>query len=67
MLVVNILTRYGYQEAEGVKPLDVQHAEFYMLCILPVCVGVFQILIWNRYSLRSTHLKPSAEITDSSF
>ena len=59
MLVVNILTRYGYQDTDDVKSAGVQHAEFYILCLLPVCLGLCQILIWSRYSLRSTHLKPS--------
>ena len=59
MLVVNILTRYGYQETGGNKSLSVQTAEFHILCFLPVCIGICQILIWSRYSLRSTHTSPA--------
>ncbi|KAI6661643.1 putative membrane protein [Oopsacas minuta] len=63
MLVVNILTRYGYQETDETKSLSVQNAEFHMLCLLPVCIGLYQILIWSNYSLRSTHEKTEADKT----
>ena len=55
MLVVNILTRYGYQETGDNKSLSVQSAEFHILCFFPIFIGLCQIIIWSRYSLRSTH------------
>lgn len=63
MLVVHILTSYGYQEMDDVKPVSVQNAEFHILCLLPVCIGLCQILIWNCYSLRGTHKKKESEKT----
>ena len=65
MLVVNILTRYGYQESGDNKSLSVQSAEFHILCFFPMCIGICQILIWSRYSLRSTHETSNKDLSSS--
>ncbi|KAL2100911.1 hypothetical protein ACEWY4_002672 [Coilia grayii] len=62
MLVVSVLNQYGYEQlkdpAQGVDPSALQSlygAMFYLVCLVPLCVSVLQVLAWRPYSIRNSH------------
>ncbi|KAM4697761.1 transmembrane protein 180-like [Rhinophrynus dorsalis] len=66
MLVVTILNQYGYEnltkKVEQPDPslfLGLHDAMFYLMCIVPLCIALIQILIWTPYSIRSSHVVPA--------
>ncbi|XP_063170949.1 transmembrane protein 180-like [Candoia aspera] len=65
MLVVSILNQFGYADlnskAVDLDPslfLGLHDAMFYMICLVPLCIAVIQILTWTPFSIQNTHLTP---------
>ena len=62
MLVVFILNRHGYESvktATAVPPgvtVDLNSAMFNVMCFIPVSIGLLQLIIWSRYTIRNSHL-----------
>lgn len=72
MLTVWILNQYGYQQFKAIQddpsavdkmdtPLtkdlrDLNSAMFYMTCVIPVVIGLLQVIIWRFFTIRSSHL-----------
>ncbi|XP_013398691.1 transmembrane protein 180 [Lingula anatina] len=59
MLAVAILNRNGYAEYKlgklhsGIDQL--QSSMFYLLCLIPLTLGVLQYAVWSKYTLRDSH------------
>ncbi|XP_062999115.1 transmembrane protein 180-like [Elgaria multicarinata webbii] len=65
MLVVTILNQFGYANLNGnvAQPdpslfLGLHDAMFYMICLVPLCIAVIQILTWTPFSIQNSHLTP---------
>ncbi|KAM8798640.1 transmembrane protein 180-like [Eudromia elegans] len=63
MLVVTILNQFGYENLtnEIAQPdpslfLGLHDAMFYLICLVPLCIAVLQILTWTRFSIQNSHL-----------
>ncbi|KAJ1097195.1 hypothetical protein NDU88_002320 [Pleurodeles waltl] len=62
MLVVMILNQFGYENlnTNGVQPdpslfLGLHGAMFSLICLVPLCIAVLQIITWTPYSIRDSH------------
>ncbi|XP_041133131.1 transmembrane protein 180 [Polyodon spathula] len=62
MLVVSILNQVGYEKLEDIAVVsdqgslqELHDVMFYLVCLVPVCVAVLQILAWTPYSIRESH------------
>ncbi|XP_044289757.1 transmembrane protein 180-like isoform X4 [Varanus komodoensis] len=65
MFVVTILNQFGYANLSGnvAQPdpnlfLGLHDAMFYMICLVPFCIAVIQILTWTPFSIQNSHLTP---------
>uniref|UniRef100_A0A8B9F375 Transmembrane protein 180 n=1 Tax=Amazona collaria TaxID=241587 RepID=A0A8B9F375_9PSIT len=63
MLVVTILNQFGYENLnnEVAQPdprlfLGLHDAMFYLICLVPLCIAVIQILAWAHFSIQNSHL-----------
>ncbi|XP_059717948.1 transmembrane protein 180-like isoform X4 [Haemorhous mexicanus] len=64
MVVVTILNHYGYYNLNNVPGhpdmsrsfLDLHDAMFYLVCLVPLCIAVLQILTWTPFSIQNSHL-----------
>ncbi|XP_042336605.1 transmembrane protein 180-like [Sceloporus undulatus] len=63
MLVVTVLNQFGYAQLnnKAIQPdaqlfLGLHDAMFYMICLVPLCIAVIQILTWTRFSIQNSHL-----------
>ncbi|XP_051488545.1 transmembrane protein 180-like isoform X2 [Apus apus] len=63
MLVVTILNQFGYENLnnEVAQPdprwfLGLHDAMFYLICLVPLCVAVVQILTWTPFSIQNSHV-----------
>ena len=62
MLVVSILNRHGYESvktATAMPPgvtVDLNSTMFNVMCFIPVSIGLLQLIIWSRYTIRNSHL-----------
>ncbi|XP_035404740.1 transmembrane protein 180-like isoform X2 [Cygnus atratus] len=63
MLVVTILNQFGYENLnnEVAQPdpslfLGLHDVMFYLICMVPLCIAVVQILTWTRFSIQNSHL-----------
>ncbi|XP_063270666.1 transmembrane protein 180-like isoform X2 [Prinia subflava] len=63
MVVVKILNHYGYYNLNNVPGgpdirsfLDLHDAMFYLVCLVPLCIAVLQILTWTPFSIQNSHL-----------
>ncbi|XP_025939073.1 transmembrane protein 180-like isoform X2 [Apteryx rowi] len=63
MLVVTILNQFGYENlnSEIAQPdpslfLGLHDAMFYLICLVPLCIAVIQILTWTHFSIQNSHL-----------
>uniref|UniRef100_A0A8C5UH81 MF13A protein n=1 Tax=Malurus cyaneus samueli TaxID=2593467 RepID=A0A8C5UH81_9PASS len=54
MVVVTILNHYGYKNLNNVP--DLHDAMFYLICLVPLCIAVLQILTWTHFSIQNSHL-----------
>ncbi|XP_061456257.1 transmembrane protein 180-like isoform X3 [Rhineura floridana] len=66
MFVVTILNQFGYANLNGkVSQLDpslflgLHDVMFYMICLVPLCIAVIQILTWTPFSIQNSHLTPA--------
>ncbi|KAK5616206.1 hypothetical protein CRENBAI_015680 [Crenichthys baileyi] len=62
MIVLNILNHFGYEELKDValesnqSALESLHSVmFYLVCLVPMCVAVLQVLAWRPFSIRNSH------------
>ncbi|NXM68262.1 MF13A protein, partial [Serilophus lunatus] len=60
MLVVSILNQFGYRNLNNVfgQPdirsfLGLQDAMFYLICLVPLCTAVIQVLMWTPFSIQN--------------
>ncbi|NWX30219.1 MF13A protein, partial [Notiomystis cincta] len=51
MVVVAILNHYGYKNLNNVP--DLHDAMFYLVCLVPLCIAVLQILTWTPFSIQN--------------
>ncbi|NWV66574.1 MF13A protein, partial [Malurus elegans] len=51
MVVVTILNHYGYKNLNNVP--DLHDAMFYLICLVPLCIAVLQILTWTHFSIQN--------------
>ncbi|NWR46339.1 MF13A protein, partial [Regulus satrapa] len=51
MVVITILNHYGYYNLNNVP--DLHDAMFYLVCLVPFCIAVLQILIWTPFSIQN--------------
>ena len=63
MLSVAVLGRYGYLKggdvritSEPVTNPDVADAMFCLAAMTPIIVGIVQLFVWAKYSIRTSHL-----------
>ncbi|OWK61902.1 Transmembrane protein 180 [Lonchura striata] len=63
MVVVTVLNHYGYYNLNNVPGhpdirsfLDLHDAMFYLVCLVPLCIAVLQILTWTSFSIQNSHL-----------
>ncbi|XP_040448549.1 transmembrane protein 180-like isoform X1 [Falco naumanni] len=63
MLVVTILNQFGYENLnnEVARPdpslfLGLHDAMFYLICLVPLCIAVIQILTWTPFSIQNSHM-----------
>ncbi|XP_074014735.1 transmembrane protein 180-like isoform X2 [Numenius arquata] len=63
MLVVTILNQFGYEylNNEDAQPdpslfLGLHDAMFYLICLVPLCIAVIQILAWTPFSIQNSHV-----------
>lgn len=62
MIVLTILNQFGYEQLkEAAKDSDLSALEnlhkimFYLVCLLPLMVALFQFLFWRLFSIRDSH------------
>ncbi|XP_071766559.1 transmembrane protein 180-like [Centroberyx gerrardi] len=62
MLVLNILNQFGYEELKEAggnsnpSSLESLHrVMFCLVCLVPMCIAVLQVLAWKPFSIRSSH------------
>ncbi|NWW34236.1 MF13A protein, partial [Panurus biarmicus] len=51
MFVIAILNHYGYYNLNNVP--DLHDAMFYLVCLVPLCIAVLQILTWTPFSIQN--------------
>ncbi|NWY76689.1 MF13A protein, partial [Erithacus rubecula] len=51
MIVVTILNHYGYYNLNNLP--DLHDAMFYLVCLVPFCIAVLQILTWTPFSIQN--------------
>ncbi|CAM2099729.1 unnamed protein product [Caretta caretta] len=63
MLVVTILNQFGYENLNNKfsQPdpslfLGLHDAMFYLICLVPLCIAVIQILMWTPFSIQNSHM-----------
>ncbi|XP_075292305.1 transmembrane protein 180 isoform X2 [Opisthocomus hoazin] len=63
MLLVTILNQFGYENLnnEVAQPdpsllLGLHDAMFYLICLVPLCIAVIQILTWTPFSIQNSHM-----------
>ncbi|CAM5086842.1 unnamed protein product [Natator depressus] len=63
MLVVTILNQFGYENLNNKfsQPdpslfLGLHDAMFYLICLVPLCIAVIQILTWTPFSIQNSHM-----------
>ncbi|KAJ6659693.1 hypothetical protein lerEdw1_018406 [Lerista edwardsae] len=65
IFVVTILNQFGYANLTKVAEpnpsffLGLHDVMFYMICLVPLCIAVIQILTWRPFSIRNSHLTPA--------
>ena len=69
MLSIAMLNSYGYEQYKAalqdtgspspVANQQLQSAMFYLMCLTPVIIGLLQIVVWSRYTIRNSHLTVS--------
>ncbi|XP_039630673.1 transmembrane protein 180 [Polypterus senegalus] len=68
MLVVTILNQFDYEKMKeaATSTLDLRpqlqplhEAMFYLVCLLPACVALLQMLVWKPFSIRDSHIVES--------
>ncbi|XP_051573643.1 transmembrane protein 180-like [Myxocyprinus asiaticus] len=69
MLVVSVLNQYGYEEikefgrdADSSALQSLHSTMFYLVCVIPMCVTVLQVLAWTPFSIRDSHTLDSKYI-----
>ncbi|XP_007498310.1 transmembrane protein 180 isoform X2 [Monodelphis domestica] len=62
MVIVTVLNKFGYEQlnktAFQVDPsllTGLHDAMFILICLLPLCITIIQILAWTPFSIRSSH------------
>ncbi|XP_029365310.1 transmembrane protein 180-like [Echeneis naucrates] len=62
MTVLTILNQFGYDKLKEVgrdsnsSTLESLHSVmFYLVCLVPFCVGAVQVLAWKPFSIRNSH------------
>ncbi|XP_030068452.1 transmembrane protein 180 isoform X1 [Microcaecilia unicolor] len=62
MLVVMTLNQFGYENLNsGVQPdpslfSGLHDAMFSLVCLVPLCIAIIQIVVWTPYSIRNSHV-----------
>ncbi|XP_072168229.1 transmembrane protein 180-like [Diadema setosum] len=61
MAILTILNRYGYQDLQEEKlslgdTIELRGIMFWIACLVPMAIGTLQLLVWQGYSLRSSHV-----------
>ena len=66
MVTVALLNKHGYEYAKNNSPMpdgyntgDLHSCMFYLLVVTPIAVGLLQLLIWSRYTIRNSHIEVS--------
>ncbi len=66
MITVALLNRYGYEAIQhgttmppGVSRDDLHACMFYLLVITPLVVGILQLLVWSKFTIRDSHVEVS--------
>ena len=66
MITVAMLNRHGYEYAKtdsmmphGYSVEDLHSCMLHLLVVTPVVVGLLQLLIWSRYTIRNSHIEVS--------
>ena len=65
MVTVRLLNQYGYETVKSGAALPPDSLEslhscmFHLLVVTPIVVGLLQLLIWTRYSIRDSHVEVS--------
>lgn len=65
MLVVFILNQYGYADLKNGKVADqsvlqdLHSTMFNLVCLVPMCIAVLQVLVWKPFSIRESHTTDS--------
>ena len=66
MITVALLNRHGYEYAKNSSPMpdgystvDLHSCMFHLLVVTPIAVGLLQLFIWSRYTIRDSHLEVS--------
>ncbi|XP_066496837.1 transmembrane protein 180-like isoform X1 [Tiliqua scincoides] len=65
IFVVTILNQFGYANLTKVTEpnpslfLGLHDAMFCMICLVPLCIAVIQILTWMPFSIQNSHLTPA--------
>ncbi|XP_028268750.1 transmembrane protein 180-like [Parambassis ranga] len=62
MIVLSILNKFGYEQLKDAgrdsnpSALESLHSiMFYLVCLVPMCVSVLQIIAWRPFSIRNSH------------
>ncbi|CAJ1074990.1 Hypothetical predicted protein [Xyrichtys novacula] len=62
MLVLSILNQFGYEQLKEAgndadpSALENLHSVmFYLVCLVPMCIGALQTIAWRPFSIRSSH------------
>lgn len=59
MLVVSVLNQYGYAEikdaGKNVDSAALRSCMFLLVCVVPLCVALLQVLVWRLFSIRDSH------------
>ncbi|XP_027539588.1 transmembrane protein 180-like [Neopelma chrysocephalum] len=62
MLVVKVLNQFGYRNLNNVDHpdartfLDLHDAMFNLICLVPLCIAVMQVLTWTPFSIQNSHV-----------
>ncbi|XP_014859872.1 transmembrane protein 180-like [Poecilia latipinna] len=69
MIVLNIMNHFGYEKLKDVgqesnqRALESLHSVmFYLVCLIPMCVAILQVLAWRPFSIRNSHTVDSKYI-----
>ncbi|XP_040919173.1 transmembrane protein 180 [Toxotes jaculatrix] len=62
MIVLSVLNQFGYEQLKEAgkdsnpSALESLHrVMFYLVCLVPMCVAVVQVLAWRLFSIRNSH------------